>query len=256
VELVIRNNQFYKPIISAYSYYLPNEECPRQLPGEFIPVINAIGGDCRGAAARWILEAAIPISLCVEFLTSPRGNIQPWVGKVPMSHTGKARNAFRPLAHEQRPRCTDRAVKTTPLSGYVGYALRRAQGVIFADFNHTLGQLNLRSGQFAVLLMIDQNPGTSQSSVSAALGIQKANFVATIADLEKRGLVRRRKSDTDGRTYSLGLTPRGRSVLQHAAELQSLHEARVTAQIGNEGRLQLLGLLDRLSALPSAGPLK
>jgi DNA-binding MarR family transcriptional regulator len=141
-------------------------------------------------------------------------------------------------------------VKLTPLSGYVGYALRRAQGVIFADFNHTLASLDLRPGQFAVLVMIDQNPGASQSRVSAALGIQKANFVATIADLEKRGLVRRRKSDSDGRTYSLGLTTRGRSLLQHAAELQSLHENRVIAQIGSEGRLQLLSLLERLAELP------
>lgn len=141
-------------------------------------------------------------------------------------------------------------MKLTPLSGYVGYALRRAQGVIFADFNHTLASLDLRPGQFAVLVMIDQNPGASQSRVSAALGIQKANFVATIADLEKRGLVRRRKSDSDGRTYSLGLTSRGRSLLQHAAELQSLHEKRVIAQIGSEGRLQLLSLLDRLAELP------
>jgi len=107
----------------------------------------------------------------------------------------------------------------TPLSGYVGYALRRAQGVIFADFNHTLAELDLRPAQFAVLVMIDQNPGTSQSSVSAALGIQKANFVAIIADLDKRGFVRRRKSHSDGRTYSLGLTPRGRAQLQRAAEL-------------------------------------
>jgi DNA-binding MarR family transcriptional regulator len=144
----------------------------------------------------------------------------------------------------------------TPLSGYVGYALRRAQGAIFADFNHTLAELNLRPGQFAVLLLIDQNPGTSQSSVSAALGIQKANFVATIADLEHRGLVRRRKSESDGRTYSLGLTPRGRATLQHAAELQSLHEARVIEQIGSEGRLQLLNLLDRLARLPCPSPLK
>jgi DNA-binding MarR family transcriptional regulator len=144
----------------------------------------------------------------------------------------------------------------TPLNGYIGYALRRAQGVIFADFIHALAELDLRPGQFAVLVTIDQNPGASQSSVSAALGIQKANFVATIADLEKRGVVRRRKSDTDGRTYSLGLTPRGRSLLQQAAELQSLHEARVIARIGTEGRLQLLGLLDRLSTLPSAWQLK
>ena len=144
----------------------------------------------------------------------------------------------------------------TPLSGYVGYALRRAQGVIVADFNHTLAALNLRAAQFAVLMMIDKNPGTSQSSISAALGIQKANLVATIADLEKRGLVRRRKSDTDGRSYSLGLTPRGRSVVQAAAELQSMHEARVIAQIGNEGRMQLLWLLDRLAALPNTWPIK
>jgi DNA-binding MarR family transcriptional regulator len=141
-------------------------------------------------------------------------------------------------------------MKLTPLSGYVGYALRRAQGVIFADFNHTLAELDLRPGQFAVLVLIDQNPGASQSNVSAALGIQKANFVATIADLETRGLVRRRKSDSDGRTYSLGLTSRGRSLLQRAAELQSLHEKRVIAQIGSEGRLQLLSLLERLAELP------
>jgi DNA-binding MarR family transcriptional regulator len=140
-------------------------------------------------------------------------------------------------------------VKLTPLNGYVGYALRRAQYVIFADFIHTLRELDLRPGQFAVLVLIDQNPGASQSSVSAALGIQKANFVATIADLEKRGLVRRRKSDSDGRTYLLGLTSRGRSLLQHAAELQSQHEKRVIAQIGPEGRLQLLGLLERLADL-------
>jgi DNA-binding MarR family transcriptional regulator len=144
----------------------------------------------------------------------------------------------------------------TPLSGYTGYVLRRAQAVIFADFNQTLGKLNLRPGQFAVLIVIDQNPGTSQSSVSAALGIQKANFVATIADLEDRGLVRRQKSESDGRTYSLGLTAKGRSVLQHAAELQSLHEARVIAQIGPEGRQHLLALLDRLTRMPIQAPSK
>jgi DNA-binding MarR family transcriptional regulator len=137
----------------------------------------------------------------------------------------------------------------TPLSGLVGYALRRAQLVIAADFNQTLAGLDLRPGQFAVLILIDQNPGTSQSSVCDALGIQKANFVATIAALVNRGLVRRRKSETDGRSYSLGLTPQGRSILDDAAKLHSLHEARVIAQIGTEGRQQLLNLLERVACL-------
>jgi DNA-binding MarR family transcriptional regulator len=136
-----------------------------------------------------------------------------------------------------------------PLTGYVGYALRRAQGVIFADLKDSLAELGLRLGQFAILTLISQNPGASQSSVSGALGIQKANFVTTIADLERRGFVTRRKSAADGRTYALELTARGRRVLERAAELQSVHEARVTARLGARGREQLLELLGRLSEL-------
>jgi DNA-binding MarR family transcriptional regulator len=136
-----------------------------------------------------------------------------------------------------------------PLTGFVGYALRRAQGVIFADFSDTLAELGLRPGHFAVLTLISQNPGASQSSVSLALGVQKANFVLTIADLEKRGFVVRRRSVSDGRSYELELTARGRRVLERAAELQSAHEARVTARLGSRGREQLLELLGKLSEL-------
>jgi DNA-binding MarR family transcriptional regulator len=144
----------------------------------------------------------------------------------------------------------------TPLVGYVGYALRRAQGVIFADLSQALAPLILRPAQFAVLLLIEQNPGTSQSCVSEALGIQKANFVATIADLEDRALIRRRKSESDARSYSLNLTARGRALLQRAAELHSQHEARVIAQIGPQERLRLLALLHGLAQLPVTEPLK
>jgi DNA-binding MarR family transcriptional regulator len=136
-----------------------------------------------------------------------------------------------------------------PLSGYVGYALRRVQGVLFADFNDALAGLSLRPGQFAVLTLISSNPGASQSSVSAALGVQKTNFVATIADLESRGLVARRKSVSDGRSYALELTASGRRVLERAAALQEEQEARVTARLGAQGREQLLELLGRLSEL-------
>jgi DNA-binding MarR family transcriptional regulator len=196
-------------------------------------------GSIRRGAAGPLLEPAISMSLCVEYCATRRGKLTGGVGDAD-------------IAQRRMPG----AAEMRPLTGYVGYALRRAQGVIFADLLQVLAELRLRPGQFAVLLMIDQNPGASQSSVSAALGIQKANFVATIADLEKRGVVRRRRSDADGRTYSLSLTPRGRALLARAAELQSLHEARVTAQIGNEGRLQLLRLLDRLAALPSTCEIK
>jgi DNA-binding MarR family transcriptional regulator len=137
-------------------------------------------------------------------------------------------------------------MKMQPLSEYVGYALRRAQGRVYADFNGTLGELSLRPGQFAVLTLIERNPGSSQSNLSAALGIQKANFVATISDLVTRGYVLRHRSATDARRYQLELSARGRRLLERAAELQALHEARIAARLGARGREQLLLLLARL----------
>lgn len=147
-----------------------------------------------------------------------------------------------------RTKSVDRAVKMAPLTGYVGFVLRRAQWAIFTDFNDTLGEVDLRPGQFDVLVLIDQNPGTSQSHVSDALGIQKANFVTTIADLERRGLISRAKSPTDARTYELCLTEAGTNLLKRAQELHALHEERVCSGLGPAERLQLLNLLVKLNA--------
>lgn len=142
----------------------------------------------------------------------------------------------------------EKAVKMAPLSGYVGFVLRRAQGALFSDFNDLLGEVGLRPTQFDVLVMIEQNPGTSQSHVSDALGIQKANFVTTVAELEARGLISRTKSPTDGRTYELRLTAAGHALLKRAQELHDTHEARVVARLGQAGRVQLLDLLSKLQA--------
>jgi len=139
----------------------------------------------------------------------------------------------------------------TSLKVTVGYTLRRAQAVVFADFSEALSDLKLRPVQYSVLLLVDQNPGTSQSSVSAALGIQKANIVAIIADLVDRRLVRRQRSPADGRSYSLDLSSAGKVLLSRASQLQSAHEAKLEAHIGASGRSRLLELLERLMHLPS-----
>ena len=132
--------------------------------------------------------------------------------------------------------------------------LRRAQLAVFADFGETFVQLNLRPGQFAALTVIDRNHGMTQSEVCAALGIQHSNFVTVIHDLERRGLVRRTSSAADRRSKALELTLAGRRVLERAAGLQRIHEARIARRLGPGGREQLLRLLGatrrhRLSAI-------
>ena len=138
-------------------------------------------------------------------------------------------------------------VRTAPLQDLIGYALRRAQGVVYADLNDALARISLRPLQYTMLLMVAENPGTSQSGVCEALGMQKANCVPTMSELERRGFIIRRKSASDARSYEMHITNKGKRILQRAGEVQSTHEQRLIDRIGPEGRDQLLRLLGKLT---------
>ncbi len=128
----------------------------------------------------------------------------------------------------------------------IGFALRRAQLAVYADLNQTLAEVGLRPAQFAALDLIGEKAGSSQGQVSEALGIEKANFVAIVAELAQRGLVLRRKSVHDARSYRLELTAAGRALRAHALAHQSVHESRLSAALGDQARRELLDLLGRL----------
>ncbi len=137
-------------------------------------------------------------------------------------------------------------VRYGPLTGYVGYALRRAQLATVTRFVGALKELDLRPTQFAVLTVIKENPGVRQTEVCTALGIQKANFVPLLNELQRRGLALRKVGVADRRSSALHLTVQGEALLQHARELHDSYEAGLEARLGSRGRDQLLGLLSRL----------
>lgn len=135
------------------------------------------------------------------------------------------------------------------LDQHVGYALRRAQLAVFADF--IAGQRGpvARPGQFSVLAVIGTSPGITQSQLCAALGIKRANLVAVIDQFESLGLARRLPSATDRRSNRLQLTSAGQRALQSARGAQAKHEARIVKLLGAEGRRELLELLAKLCEL-------
>lgn len=161
-------------------------------------------------------------------------------GTVPTS--GKSRTRSAPAAKPRR-----RPATLGPLSHFIGYALRRAQLVVFDDFFHTFADMDLRPAQFGLLIVVSQNPGLKQSEASAALGIQTPNFVALVDELEHRGLVQRLPTQNDRRSHALHLTKSGEAMLKRVLLRQAEHEERMTARIGKTGREQLLALLDKLT---------
>ncbi len=136
------------------------------------------------------------------------------------------------------------------LDNLLGYRLRRAQLSVFQDFLVAMKDFDLRPAQFSVLAIIAANPGLKQSRVSEALGINRANFVALLDELEQRKLARRAPAPGDRRSNALFLTPKGEGFLKDAyRHLVTQHEKRVETVLGSADKQQLLSLLDRLMSL-------
>ena len=141
----------------------------------------------------------------------------------------------------------DAAVEIPPLGGMIGYKLRRAQLLAFHDFIETFSKLELRPAEFSVLTLIARTPGQKQTDIAGQLGIKRANFVALMDGLERRGLAERRKAEGDKRSHSLHLTPEGARFTGKMIAVWKTHEQRMIDRLGGEEeRDRLLELLDRL----------
>jgi len=141
----------------------------------------------------------------------------------------------------------ERTVRFGPLSGYVGYALRRAQLWSVAAYLSAMKEVDLRPTQFSVLILINENPGIRPTEICAALGLQKANFVPLLNELERRALVVRHAGVPDRRSSALHLTPEGKALHERALQLHENWENLVVERLGADGREQLLALLQKLT---------
>ena len=155
-----------------------------------------------------------------------------------------ARQTNEPAESDVR---STRRVRIGALGDSIGYALRRAQLASTAEFLEAMKEVDLRPTQFSVLILINENPGVRQTEVCAALGLQKANFVPLLNELERRGLAERRPGIPDRRASALHLTEQGSTVLRRALQLHSEWETQVAARLGPKGREQLLALLRQLT---------
>jgi DNA-binding MarR family transcriptional regulator len=130
------------------------------------------------------------------------------------------------------------------LPGLLGYRLRVAQQVLFRDFAASVAELS--PGRVGILLLIEANPGVTQSRLAHAVSLERSTMVGVLHVLEGRGLVERRRGE-DRRTNGLWLTPGGRSLLARLKRRIQLHERRVASRLTPVEREQLLGLLEKLS---------
>lgn len=131
------------------------------------------------------------------------------------------------------------------LPGLLGYRLRLAQQAVFRDFGESVS--DLPPGRVGILLIIDANPGVTQTRLAQAIGLDRSTLVGVLHALEARSLVERRRGK-DRRTNGLLLTRAGRALVTDLKRRIRVHERRVAARLTAEERTQLLELLARLAA--------
>jgi DNA-binding MarR family transcriptional regulator len=134
-----------------------------------------------------------------------------------------------------------------PLPRLIGYALRRTHIAVFKRFRSVFAEFEIRPAQLGMLTVVQKNPGLKQSDVSAALGIKRTNFGPLLDGLIARGFVVRRKVAGDRRVSGLHLTPAGEIFVTQLHEREAAFEREIAALIGEDGRRDLLSLLDRVA---------
>jgi DNA-binding MarR family transcriptional regulator len=95
--------------------------------------------------------------------------------------------------------------------------------------------------------LIEANPGVTQSRLAREVHLDRSTMVGVIHALEGEALVERRRGE-DRRTNGLWLTRGGRALLARLKRRIELHERRIAARLAESERVQLIELLEKLSA--------
>ena len=132
-----------------------------------------------------------------------------------------------------------------PVARHLGYRLRRLAGTAIALLSQRLATLDLTPTSASLLLLIQRNPGETQSALGRALGIQRANMVPLTDELERRGLIRREPGP--GRTQALMATRSGSAMATRALRCMEEHQAAVFGALPAPMVDALMDALDALS---------
>jgi DNA-binding MarR family transcriptional regulator len=123
-----------------------------------------------------------------------------------------------------------------------------AQEAAFQAFSLLSQEVGESPGRFATLTLIARNPGISQTELSLANGRDKSSLTPVVEDLVKRGLVERKRMDSDRRTYRLNLTPSGKKVLTMLTRCARRHERNLDRVIGERDRKRFIQILKKIAA--------
>jgi DNA-binding MarR family transcriptional regulator len=115
-------------------------------------------------------------------------------------------------------------------------------------FAERLLPLKLTPAHAGILRAIEAGRGISQRQLASLLGMFPSRLVLVLDSMEKMGLVERKASADDRRTYALHLTPQGRSRLREIGIIAREHQNSLCGSLNPDERATLALLLSRIAS--------
>ncbi len=110
-------------------------------------------------------------------------------------------------------------------------------------FGERLAPLGLEQRHAGMLIRLAANQGRSQQAIAEMIGVNATRMVFLVDELEKLGLVERRRNPADRRSHALYLTDQGRATVGQVRAITAEHEAEFGAGLTGAQRAELVSLL-------------
>jgi MarR family transcriptional regulator, lower aerobic nicotinate degradation pathway regulator len=130
-------------------------------------------------------------------------------------------------------------------AAYLLARVGRTQSVRFAERVQSIG---LRPKHFAILNAIALADGASQQEIGGRMGLDPSGLVGAIDELERMGLVERRRDEADRRRYVLGLSDEGTATLRRGRRVVAESARELLAALDDDEVDTLVDLLGRVAA--------
>ncbi|MFA4739860.1 MarR family winged helix-turn-helix transcriptional regulator [Vibrio vulnificus] len=132
---------------------------------------------------------------------------------------------------EQTVRCQRDSEAQLLLENQICFPLYSAANAVIRAYRPLLEALDLTYSQYLVLLVLWQQNGINVKDLGAKLHLDSGTLTPLLKRLEAKGIVERRRGQTDERVRELFLTEAGRALKQQAQQVPQNMLCRIDLSI-------------------------
>jgi MarR family transcriptional regulator, transcriptional regulator for hemolysin len=144
--------------------------------------------------------------------------------------------------------CYAHSMSPHPFRPPIGLQLSRTAHAATQAFERAMADAGGSASAWQVLLLVRTQQGDTQSAMAKTMGLTRATLTHHLNALERQGLVRRWREESNRRAQRVALTDAGEALFDRLRAVAARHDQRLRAQLTDEQVDQLGELLERLQA--------